>query len=80
MTDFNQLTDAQRAAVDAWDLENNSNQEYENSDNYRYAVAGNSEQEAKYESLKAGGCCGFCDVELQCSDGTTLWYGFNYGH
>jgi hypothetical protein len=80
MLEYNQLTAAQRDAVAAWETANNDNNEYEYSDNRRYAVPGNAEQEAAYEQIKNDGCCGFCDVELQCSDGSTLWYGFNWGH
>lgn len=78
--EYNQLTPAQRDAVDAWERENNSDQEYECADNHRYAVDGNAEQQAAYDEAQMEGCCGFCDVELKCSDGTTLLYGFNYGH
>jgi len=77
---YNQLTDPQRDAVAAWETEHNDNNEYEFSDNRRYAVPEQAEQVAAYAAIKDDGCCGFCDVELQCSDGSTLWYGFNYGH
>lgn len=77
---YNDLTDEQRAAVDAWETANNDDQQYDFQDNRRYAVVGNVEQATEYESIKDQGCCGFRDVELECSDGTTIWYGFNYGH
>lgn len=75
------LTDAQRAAVEAWEtVNNNSGEEFEFSDNYRYATVGNATEMAAYDQRMGEGCCGFVDVVLECADGTKLQYGFNYGH
>ena len=75
------LTPAQNHAVNDWWAANDPDQDhYEFADNDRYAIQGNTEQEAAYEDKRMGGCCGFCDVELSLPDGTTLLYGFNYGH
>ena len=74
------LTPAQKAAVRKWWDENNQDEEFPYADNDRYAVVGNAAQEAEYEEIRLGGCCGSCDVELQCEDGTVLLMGFNYGH
>jgi hypothetical protein len=81
MLSHKNLTDAQRDAVLTWETVNNpSREEFECSDNYRYATVGNVEQMAAYDQLCNQGCCGFVDVLLDCSDGTKLQYGFNYGH
>lgn len=75
------LTPAQNAALDRWIAESHANGEvYDCGDNDRVAVKGNAEQEALYDAAYESGCCGSCDMELQCDDGTTLLYGFNYGH
>lgn len=81
---YKDLTEAQQTVIAKWWDKNDPNCEnYEYADNSRYAVKGNSEQEAAYEKIRDGGCCGFCDVELEVTDenGThTLLFGFNYGH
>jgi hypothetical protein len=75
------LTPEQHQAVLNWWEENDPDQvSYEYADNDRYAIQGNRKQEAAYDERQRGGCCGFCDVELPLPDGTTLLYGFNYGH
>jgi hypothetical protein len=78
MLTYQQLTEAQQDAIDAWwtTVERN---DYENIDNHRFAIQGNPEQESDYERLRSHGCCGYVDVELQ-FDGGVLLYGFNYGH
>jgi len=78
MLNYQDLTPAQQEAVDKW--WSIRNEDYEYRDNYRYATVGNQEQEAQYEQAKINGCCGFVDVVLDCSDGTELMFGFNYGH
>ncbi len=78
MNDYQQLTESQKRVIDKW--ENEQETEYDFCDNFRYATAGNAVEESEYDGLRMGGCCGFVDVELQCDDGTTLLYGFNYGH
>lgn len=80
MKSFNQLTDAQKEAIGDWEDENNITGDFECQDNFRYANPENQEEMHEYEDIKDGGCCGSHDVELKCSDGTVLWYGFNYGH
>lgn len=75
---YTQLNAAQRAAVDEW--EESQEEAFECQDTFRYADSENQEQIDAYENIKNGGCCAFVDVELKCSDGTILWYGFNYGH
>ena len=85
---YDQLTEAQQAAVAAWWNENGRDgYTYEYADNYRYAVKGDAGQESAYEALRGAGCCGFVDVELEvkCDDESenlnhVLLYGFNYGH
>jgi len=75
---FSELNDAQKEAVIDW--EDSQEEFFDCQDSFRYADSENQEQINAYEDIKNGGCCGFIDVELKCSDGTTLWYGFNYGH
>jgi hypothetical protein len=79
MLNYQDLTPAQQEAIDKWWSTRNED-DYECSDNYRYATVGNQEQEAQYKQAEIDGCCGFVDVVLDCSDGTQLMYGFNYGH
>ncbi len=72
------LSEAQKEAVELWwSLESAT---YDHVDNERYAVKGNTEQEKEYARQADEGCCGSQDVELNCDDGTTLMFGFNYGH
>lgn len=73
--------DPQEEAIIRWWKQNDPlEQEYDYVDNVRRATKGNFEEEAVYEKKRSNGCCGFVDVELVCSDGTILLYGFNYGH
>lgn len=75
------LTPEQHTAIEKWWIENDpSGYSFECDDNHRYAIQGNTEQEADYETRRNNGCCGFVDVELELSDGSILLYGFNYGH
>lgn len=78
MLEWKNLTADQKDALDLWWRNNTT--DYECVDNERYAIKGNAEQEADYELHRSNGCCGFCDVELEVIDGSTLLYGFNYGH
>ena len=75
------LTPEQAQAIaDWWTTNDPDGYTYEYADNDRYAIQGNTEQENAYEGRRMNGCCGFCDVEIPLPDGTTLLYGFNYGH
>lgn len=77
----NDLTSAQQQAVSAWwDERDAAGDDYEFADNTRYARKGNAAEEFAYEDARAAGCCGSVDVELECTDGTVLLFGFNYGH
>ncbi len=76
-----QPTPAQQLTIDRWEQENNPDgKTFDYADNHRWATKGDAEQEAEYWRIEKIGCCGSCDVELQCDDGTVLLYGFNYGH
>jgi len=82
MLNYEDISPSQREAIYKWwqardpsDLDR-----YAYLDNTRYATAGNKSQEEKYREIESAGCCGFVDVVLDCSDGTKLMYGFNYGH
>ena len=79
MTTRDQLTPAQCDALDAWWADHDPD-DFEFRDNHRLARVGNTVEERAYEDAQADGCCGFVDVRLPCADGTTLLYGFNYGH
>jgi len=79
MPDYNGLSPAQQAALDAWWGEHDPD-DYEFKDNTRLARKGNADEERAYDDARDSGCCGSVDVELPCTDGTTLLYGFNYGH
>ena len=75
------LTPEAADAIQAWHEKNDPNGwTYEFADNHRFAIQGNAEQEQAYDEKQRCGCCGYCDVELPLPDGTTLLYGFNYGH
>lgn len=50
-------------------------EEYEYSDNFRFARKGNRKEIMAYWEIRLGGCCGFYDEEV----GNFL-VGFNYGH
>ena len=64
------LTDAQRVAVEAWEtVNNNSGEEFEFSDNYRYATVGNVEQMAAYDQRR-GGMLWLCG----CRAGVHRWH------
>ncbi len=76
---YDDLTDAQKAAVDKW-WEQNNPDDFECQDNTRLARVGNEAEEIAYQNAKDAGCCGFVDEELTCDDGTILLFGFNYGH
>lgn len=73
------LTVAQKRAVDTF-WETVETDDYECVDNWRYAIPGNQKQENGYDDIREKGCCGYEDMVLNCSDGTKLMYGFNYGH
>jgi hypothetical protein len=74
-----ELTAAQQNAIDTfWNQTEDG--EFDFVDNVRVARKGNASEEAEYEAQREQGCCGFCDMELACDDGSTLLYGFNYGH
>ena len=73
------LNDSQRRAVDQW-WEANDSDDFDCVDNYRFATKGNAAEEAAYDETRTLGCCGSVDVVLPCDDGTTLLFGFNYGH
>ena len=76
--EYKDLNPAQAQAIDNW--WNEQNIEYDCQDNERYAVIGNVESLEDYDRRQMNGCCGFVDVELECSDGSTVLFGFNYGH
>ncbi len=74
-----ELNESQQVAVAAfWEAAGEDS--YEFSDNYRYAIPGDEKSCDEYEQSRAAGCCGFFDTELTCSDGSTIMFGFNYGH
>ena len=73
------LNDSQREAVDKW-WSTKDVDHYDFMTGTRYATVGNRSQERYYQNIVDGECCGFVDVVLDCSDGTKLMYGFNYGH
>ncbi len=52
---------------------------YEFADNYRFCEVGNKEDEALYQRICDGGCCGFYDTEVIFEDKKYM-VGFNYGH
>lgn len=54
--------------------------DYEYADNFRIATVGNAEEEAAYEEVQAGGCCGYFDTVMETLDGKEFRWGFNYGH
>ena len=79
--EYKDLTPVQAEAIQTWWETNDPDQtNYEYADNTRYAILGNQEQEQAYEDIRKEGCCGSCDVEIQLPDGSTLLFGFNYGH
>lgn len=67
--------EALQTHIESLDIENI----FEFADNFRIARVGNWTEEKEYDDAKAGGCCGFHDVEIECPDGNIM-YGFNYGH
>lgn len=77
--EYEDLTEAQQNAVRAW-LDRQDPNDFEYMDNQRYARKGVAEEEAGYDDRRAGGCCGFHDTEIQAADGTTILFGFNFGH
>lgn len=80
MLKFEDLTLAQQEAIVAWETENDPDgYEFEYQDNHRYAILGNAQQEADYDELERGGCCGSVNTEIKVVD-VTILYGFNYGH
>lgn len=80
MLKFEDLTLAQQEAIVAWENDNDPDgYEFENQDNHRYAIKGNVEQEAAYDELERGGCCGSVNTEIVVGD-VTIIYAFNYGH
>jgi len=79
MLNYENLPPSQKEAIEKW-WQARDQYDYEYMDNTRYATAGNKSQEEKYWEIESAGCCGFVDVVLDCSDGTQLMYGFNYGH
>ncbi len=75
------LTEVQKNAVRNWEIVNDPDgDQYEYRDNYRYARSDNQAEIDRYHELRQHGCCGSEDVELVCSDGSRILYGFNYGH
>ena len=84
---FAALTPTQHKTLDAWwatqasgSPEGTQQGSFDFLDNERVARKGCPDEEAAYEAARDRGCCGFVDVELPSPDGTTLLYGFNYGH
>jgi hypothetical protein len=75
---FDDLNECQKRAVEKWQKTNDH--EYDNQDNHRVAIVGDEASLKEYARLEAKGCCGSCDEEIECDDGTVLMYGFNYGH
>lgn len=73
------LNDSQKEAVDKW-WSTKDEDHYDFMTGTRYATVGNRSQERYYNNIVESECCGFVDVILDCSDGTQLMYGFNYGH
>jgi len=75
-----ELRTAFEAAVDAWWTENDpEGDEFDCTDNYRYARQSDSVEVGSYDRLSAQGCCGCVDVLLTVL-GEEILYGFNYGH
>lgn len=54
--------------------------DYEFSDNWRYARRDNPAEVAEYATIRANGCCGYYDVEIPVYGQSTIMFGFNYGH
>ena len=73
----NDLTQQQQDRLADLDLDWD---EYDCVDNVRMARKDNPAEVAEYEAAREDGCCGFFDIEIPCTDGSTLMYGFNYGH
>lgn len=48
-------------------------------DNYRFAYIDDEDAMEKYENIRNGGCCGFCDREIFVG-GKKAIIGCNYGH
>lgn len=69
-----------RQRVDAfWALP--ENQDMECVDNHRIALVGVLSEEAAYDFVRDGGCCGSFDTVMGPSPmGRSYRYGFNYGH
>jgi hypothetical protein len=75
------LNEQEREAIFSWWSQNDPDEtRFECADNFRYAIKGNGSQEHLYNEIQRHGCCGFVDVEIPLPNGTTLLYGFNYGH
>lgn len=55
---------------------------FENADNMRVAIKGNSVSEKEYELIREKGCCGAMDYQVFPFKikGQEFYYGFNYGH
>lgn len=47
-------------------------------DNFRLSVNGNHDK--RYQEQYQNGCCGFYDDTIRLKSGTTVKFGFNYGH
>lgn len=78
---YEDLTPEQFKAIEDWWEKNDPNGiSFDYADNFRMAIAGNAEQVDAYETRRSSGCCGYVDDEIELPDGTTLLYGFNYGH
>lgn len=74
------LTNEQLAAIQAWwDKQDKDSDFFECTDNERFAIKGNKQQEEQYNIIKNQGCCGSMDVEIVVGDDILL-YGFNFGH
>lgn len=53
---------------------------YDYMDNYRWALASDPEQVAKFEEAEELGCCGSHNETITGPDGLKYLVGFNYGH
>jgi hypothetical protein len=71
-------TEEQRAAIEAYESAVDWDH-YQYADNFRIARKDRPDEVANYERLAREGCCGSYDDEFE-AGGTTILYGFHYGH
>jgi hypothetical protein len=47
-------------------------------DNFRLSI--NGKQDEQYDEIRSHGCCGYHDDIIKLHSGTTVKFGFNFGH